>query len=99
MHVSVRVFGKAHRRSIDLDAVLIDEVVIGCISAGETDHSPRDHVAVAAIDGIAEVALEGAFPEMREENIGGYAAEVYPALLKAREIVVLLLRAHLRKWR
>jgi len=92
MDVPVRVLGEAHRRPIELDAVLIDQVVIGGVGAGKPDHPPAHHVAVAAIDRIAEEALERALPEMGEENIGGDAAEIVAARLEFLQIAVLIVR-------
>src|SRR3984957_16392046 len=95
----MHILGEAGRRPIDLNAVLIDKIIIGCVGARKTDHAPRHHIAVAAVNRIAEEALERALPEMREEHVAGYAAEIFSARLEALEIPVLLVRAHLRKWR
>jgi len=91
------VFGKTHRPPVDLDPVLINQVVVGRIGARETDHLPCDHVAVAAIDRVAEKTLERGLPKMREEHIGRYAAKILSARLERLEIAILLLRAHSRK--
>src|SRR5208282_2231612 len=61
---------------------------------GKSDHAPRDHVAIAAIDRIAEETLDRALPQMLKKNITRHAAEVLASGLKTSEIRVLLLRVH-----
>src|SRR5271169_5728679 len=95
----MRVLGEAHRRPIELDAVLVDQVVIGGVGAGEPDHPPGDHVAIAAIDRVAEEAFDGALPEVREEYLGRYAAKILAARLELLEIAVLTVGAHFRERR
>src|SRR5258708_40322628 len=99
MHMTMSIFRDAHRLPVELDAVLIDEVVVGGVGAGETDHAPCDHVAVAAIDGGAEEALERALPEMREEHVGWHATEAFAAGLEAAEQDVRLVAAPRREGR
>src|ERR1700730_9422362 len=99
MDVPVRVLGEAHRGPIELEAVRIDQVVIRGVGAGEPDHPPGDHVTVAAIDRVAEEAFERALPEVGEEYVRGYAAEILPARFEVLEITVLCVGAHLREWR
>ena len=95
--MAVGILGEAHGRPIDLDAVLVDEVVIGGVGAGKADHAPRHHVTVAAIDRVAEEALDRELPELCEEHVGGHAVEVLAAGLKAAEIGILLVGAHRRE--
>src|SRR5215470_14666967 len=95
MDVTMHVLGKARWWLIDLDPMLINEVVVRRIGAGKSDHPPRHHVAVSAIDRIAEEAFDGAFPKRRKENIGRHTAEVLVASLQAVEIGVLLCCRHL----
>ena len=76
MDMPVCIFSETHRRAVELDPVLVDEFVIGRVSPWEPDHPPGHHVAVAAIDRVAEEALERALPEMRDEHIRGDAAEI-----------------------
>src|SRR5258708_7909726 len=99
MHMAMSIFRDAHPLPVELDAVLIDEAVVGGVGAGETDYAPCDHVAVAAIDGVAEEALERALPEMREEHVGWHATEAFAAGLEAAEKDVLLVGAHRREGR
>src|SRR5712672_2084148 len=95
MDVAMGVLAEAHRRPVKLDAVLADQFVIGCVSARETDHPPRNHVAVASIDGVAKKALDRALQEMGEKYVGRDASEVLAGCLQAPKIRVLLVPAHL----
>src|ERR671930_1535006 len=65
MDVAHSVLRQAHGRAIDDNAVLVDHVIVGREGAGEADHAPGDHVAIATIDRIPEEALDRGFPEMR----------------------------------
>src|SRR5258707_4033923 len=76
MQVTVCILCQTHRRTVDFDAVLIYQFVIRRVGTGETDHPPRHHVAVAAIDRVAEEALDRALPKMGEEHIGRHAAKI-----------------------
>src|SRR5258708_3929379 len=58
------------------DAVLINQVVIGGVGAGKPDHAPRHHIAVAAIDGVAEEPLERGLPQVLEELLGRHTAKI-----------------------
>src|ERR1700692_847200 len=49
-------------------AIFIDEIGVGRRQAGITEHPPRRHVAVAAIDRIAEEALHGQRQQPGEEG-------------------------------
>src|ERR1700730_1950441 len=97
MNMPVRVLREAHRRAVELDPVLVDEVVIGGVVARKPDHPPAHHAAIAAIDRVAEEALDRALPEMREEHVGGDAAEIVAARLEFLQIAVLVGGAHFRK--
>ena len=37
---------------------------------GEADHPPRPHVAIAAVDGVREIALDRVLQQQREEGLG-----------------------------
>src|ERR1700720_1720065 len=63
VHVTVAVLGEAHRQAVDPDAMLVDDVVIRCIRPGEPDHAPRDHVAIAAVNGITEETFDSTAPK------------------------------------
>src|SRR5271168_3932201 len=89
-HVSMDILSEAGRRSIDRDAMLIDQFIVGGIGARKADHAPRHHVAIASVDRVAEEALQSALPKMLEENIGRHAAEILLAGFKASEVGVLL---------
>src|SRR4030095_98933 len=89
MGVAMHVLGKTRWRLIELDPMLVNEVVVRRIGAGKSDHSPRHHVAVSAIDRIAEETFDGALPKRREENIGRHATEILAAGLQAVERGVL----------
>src|SRR6202030_1439053 len=92
VYAAMRILAEAGRCSVDLDAVLIDHVVVRSVGSGKADHPPRHHVAVAAVNRVAEVTLQGALPEMRKENVGGHPAEVLTVLLEMNKIGVLLVR-------
>ena len=73
--------------------MIFDRVVKGGIGAGEADRAPGDHVLVAAIDRIAEIALDRHVHEMGEEDFRWHAVEIAePAVLElvADEIVLSL---------
>src|SRR5882724_3410229 len=95
--MAVGILGEAHGRPVDRDAMPVDEVVIGGVGAGKSDHTPRHHVTDAAIDGVAEEALDRELPELSEEQAGRHAVEVLVAGLKAAEIGILLVGAHRRE--
>src|SRR3979411_2334359 len=95
MNMAMCVLAEARGRPVKLDTVLTDQFVIGCVSTRETDHPPRRHVAVSAIDGFAEKALDRALQEMGEKYVGRDASEVLAGRLQAPKIGVLLVRAHL----
>src|ERR1700688_168300 len=60
VYAAVGILADTGRCSVDLDAVLIDHVVVRSIGSGKADHPPCHHVAVAAVDRIAEEAFKGA---------------------------------------
>src|SRR5262245_15433707 len=60
------------------------------IGAREADHLPRRHVAVAAVEWIAEIALDGVLADHLEEDRGGEAFEVDLAGFELRQHAVLL---------
>src|ERR1700730_5175866 len=48
VYAAMRILADAGRCPVDLDAVLIDHVVVRSVGSGKADHPPRRHVAVAA---------------------------------------------------
>src|SRR5258708_11152902 len=71
--------------------VAIDPVAVVVLGAGEADHLPPDHAAIAAVDGIGEESLAGGVQHLLEEPGGAGAGEGDRALLHAGEHLVLLL--------
>src|SRR4051812_10000016 len=61
--------GLAHgeRLPVQRHAVAPVELRVGGVGAGEADHPPAHHVAVAAIAGVGEEALDGVGQEGLEE--------------------------------
>src|ERR1700731_22636 len=94
VYAAVRILADTGRCPIDLDAVLIDHVVVRSVGSGKADHPPRHHVAVAAVNRVAEVTLQSALPQMREEDVGGHPAKLLTALFEMSKIGVLLVRTH-----
>src|SRR5262245_7412084 len=94
MDVAMHVLGKTRWRLIELDPMLINEVVVRRIGAGESNHPPRHHAAVSAVDRIAEETFDSALPKRRKENIGWHATEILAAGFQAVEIGVLLCCGH-----
>src|SRR5258708_36201997 len=89
MDVSVSVLRELHRFTFELPAMMIDGLIVVRVSAGEADHPPGDHVAVAAINRIAEKSLNRHFQQHVEEHGGGYAVEIMRAGFQGFEISVL----------
>jgi hypothetical protein len=84
------ILGETHGPTVEGDAVLVDEVVVGGIGAGKPDHAPRRHVAIAAVDRIAKKSLERALPQLGEELIGWNAAERAIVALDRVEVGILV---------
>jgi hypothetical protein len=89
------VLRQAARRVVEGDAVLVDLVVIGAVGSRETDHGPGRHALVAAVHGVAEVALDGHGEQGLEEDLGRHAAEVAVLRLQRGQVGVLLLAGQL----
>src|SRR5580704_16065003 len=66
-------------------AIFIDEIGVGRRQAGIAEHPPRRHVAVAAVDRVAEEALHGECQEAGEEGARIEILERGLALLHRRE--------------
>jgi hypothetical protein len=89
--VTVDVFGEACWRPVNRDAVLVDQFIVGGIGARKADHAPRHHVAIAAVNRVAEESLQSALLMVRKEHVGGHAPEILLSGLKMPEVRVLLL--------
>jgi len=70
--------------------MLIDQFVVGRIGAGKAEHAPRRHVAIAAVDRIAEESFQSALPKVVKKNIGGHTTEILPSALETSEVGILL---------
>jgi hypothetical protein len=94
---SIPAAGDAHRRQVVLDAGAVDPVGEVGARAGEADHLPGRGVLVAAVDGVAEIALLGVLQQEAEEVFSAHAVERDAAGLQALEHVVLLRGRELRE--
>src|ERR1700722_4989407 len=77
--------------------VALDPVAIVVAGAGEADHLPCGHIAVAAIDGIGEEALPRVGQHLLEKGGGARALECYRAVFERAEHLVLLIVGQLGK--
>src|ERR1700760_4805598 len=59
VHVTVSVLPDAQRLALELHTVFIDRFVVIRVSTGKSNHSPRHHVAIAAVDRIGEKTFNG----------------------------------------
>jgi hypothetical protein len=78
--VMARSFTKSLRSSaalvVFLAEVFLDVLAIGRGQAGITDHLPRRHVAVAAVDRVGEKALHADVEQSVEEHAAGKAGKL-----------------------
>ena len=70
--------------------VAVDPVEIVVAGAGEADHFPRHHVAVAAVDRVGEEAHLDVLDGLLEERLAVGAFELDLAALEALEQFVLV---------
>ena len=75
----------------------VDPVAIVVVRAWKTDHLPRGHVFVAAVDRVGEEAVPRVREDEREEALAVEAIELERAVLEARDDLVLLLVGEIRK--
>src|SRR5271169_2423862 len=95
--MALTVFPETHRFPLELHAMSIDRIVIVGIGAWETDHPPSHHVAIAAIDGIAEKSLNRHFQQHVEEDARRNAVKIRGAALERLEVRILRLGGHSRE--
>src|ERR1700733_2435167 len=93
MYVDVMlcVFRETQRLALEFHTVPIDGLEVVGVRAGKADHPPRRHVAVAAIDRIAEISFDGRFQQCLEEHGRGYSVEIGRAGFQRFQIGVLCL--------
>src|SRR3569623_1508438 len=80
-----RAAGDRHRAVRIRLIVLADVVAVVVTRARKTDHIPRHHVAIAAIDRIGEEALHGVLQHEIEEHLAVDLAELDLAGLEILE--------------
>src|SRR5579862_5676737 len=68
VHVTLPVLADAHRLSLELHSMSVDRFVVISVGSGKADHPPRNHVAVAAVNRIAEEALDRHLQQHVEED-------------------------------
>src|SRR5690242_11507893 len=71
--------------------VAADPIAIVVADAGESDHLPSDHVAIAAVNGIGEESLGHVLQQRAEKGLRIDAIEFDVAGFKLLQRVVLLL--------
>src|SRR6185369_7288339 len=69
--------------------VTVDPVEIVVARARIPDHPPRDHVAVAAIDGIGKETLLHVLDRLFEERLSVGALEIHTVVLESSKNLVL----------
>src|ERR1051326_7811157 len=89
--------GNGDRRQRDPLIMTVDPVAVVVMRAGETDHLPRRHVPVAAVDRIGQKTVLRVFEDQVEEFLGLDAFELERALLEAFNGLVFLLIGKLRE--
>src|ERR1051326_4076736 len=89
--------GNGDRRQRDPLIMTVDPVAVVVMRAGETDHLPRRHVPVAAVDRIGQKTVLRVFEDQLEEFLGLDAVELERALLEAFNGPVFLLIGKLRE--
>src|SRR5439155_22848912 len=93
--MAARILRQTHWCSVDLDAMLVHQIVVGSVSARKPDHAPTDHVAIPAIHRISEEAFEGASPQMGKEHLRRNSIQIFAARFELAQIAILLVRVHL----
>ena len=73
-----------------LDAVLVDQVVIVRVGSGKTDHLPGNFVFVSAIDRIRKKTFDGVFQEEFKKCVGGNAIKVDTSLFETGKVSIFL---------
>src|SRR4051794_8972125 len=77
--------------------VLLDVRPIVVVRAREADQLPTNHVAVAAVERIAEEALDGVLQEHLKERLRLDLVELDVALLQSTKHLILLLEREVRE--
>src|SRR5882724_6966669 len=91
VHLAVSVLTDAHGGSLKLHAMFVDSLVVVCISAGEPDHPPRHHVAIAAIHRVGEESLDSHPQQHVEEHGRGHSVEIVVIFLQRFQVGILSL--------
>src|SRR5437660_8773053 len=82
--------GDRHGQRVVRHAVLLHQVCVHRRDAGEADQLPADLAAVAAVDRIGEVALDGVVEEHVEEEARRHRLERELAFVERAQHLVLL---------
>ena len=82
--------GDGDRRQREAFVMPVDPVEVIVAGAGEADHLPGDHVAVAAVDRVGKEALLDVLERLLEESLAVGAFQLGLAALEAFEEFVLL---------
>jgi hypothetical protein len=72
-----------------LDAVLVDQVVVVRVGPGKSDHLPRNFVFVSAIDRIGEESFYGVFQKEVKKCVGGNPVKVDTTLFEIGQVRIL----------
>jgi len=93
------VFGETHGFAFKLHAVPVNRIVIIRIGARKTDHSPSNHVVIAAVGRIAEETFNRHFQQQVKKHLGRHSIEIEirAALRERPEIFILGLGAKIAK--
>ena len=83
-----RAIGDAQGFSMKFNSMLIDQIVVIRIRAGEPDHLPGDFVLIAAINRIGEESFNRVLQQEVEEYVRRHAVKVDISFFKSRKICV-----------
>src|ERR1019366_9368026 len=86
--VVARAIGDAQGFSMKFNSMLIDQIVVIRIRAGETDHLPCNFVLVAAINRIGEESFNRVLQKEVEEYVRRHAVKVDVSCFESRKICV-----------
>ena len=89
--------GDADCRQRNAFIVTVDPVAIIIVRPRESDHLPRGHIFVAAVNRVGEEAVPGVRENEREEALAVEAIELERAVLQTRDDLVLLVVGEIRK--
>src|SRR5579871_2487064 len=82
--------GDAHRRIGITFVVALDPIAVVVTNAGEANHLPTGHVAIAAMDGVREEPFGHVLEQGAEEALRIDAVELDLAVFEALQRVILL---------